>query len=84
MPIILFTKLHPLEPLVDVFLYCSYIVGYIEEAWLHGLSDFRRRYGHLNFFLIKSNSQKSDGAKSGEYGGWRIVIPARLRQPVTF
>ena len=30
-------------------------------------------YGHLNFFLIKSNRQKSDGAKSGEYGWWWII-----------
>ena len=39
---------------------------HFEVAWLCGFSDLRRHCGHLNFFLIKSNSQKSDGAKSGE------------------
>jgi hypothetical protein len=24
--------------------------------------------------MIRSKSQKSDGAKSGEYGGWRIIL----------
>ena len=64
--------------------YYTVICVYFEVALLCFFSDFRRHYGLLNFF-IKSNSQKSEGAKSGKYGGWRIiVIPARSRQPVTF